>query len=245
MNPKLPKRRAIRKKALTEMLNDPKWQQTYEFPIPNYVTNYAHDDGEMLIRFADGTGVLYTSHADFLTWRAYLETLRNTQPQHVLTGLLPQGEHFIDHIPQLLDRLAEKFKIPREALDGSIEGLRLVDEVIRKRGKKKCLTPEIFPMLVAVAGEHMRAQTNGRWEMRPGRTALGDPTIVTWEPWVIDPQQRVMNPWLWLYDDLYEPGPAAISGSVSVRISTRRVEPPPSQQPIAVTVVMKGKPLES
>jgi hypothetical protein len=86
-------------------------------------------------------------------------------------------------------------------------------------------------------GEVMRLETGGKWDMRRD-THDGK----TWEPWILDPQGHSVNPFIDLFDMLYE-GPVAIYASTIVRIAHRRVLPPPgSPRPGAASIILPKKP---
>jgi hypothetical protein len=179
----------LSKKAIKELLQDPVWNEDESLSksLGNNHIVYAYPDGRILQRFPDnigGQGRLYPNRAEF---EKFLKMLEKAS-QHFLAERLPQGEHFIQEIPTLIDGLAKTFKLPRETLDNSIESLQKIDEGIRKYGKGKSLEAPVFPMLVAYAGEVVRQQTNGFWEMR-----LSGQDHKTWEPWIVDPQGRAYN----------------------------------------------------
>ena len=110
---------------------------------------------------------------------AWLRELKNLQPHHFLTGLLPHGQGFIDAVPVLLDALPQILRIDRATLDKSRGSLDAIDKAMRRLGYDCVLDPNVIAPLIAYVGEVVRAATNGSWEMR---LASDDET---WEPWVV------------------------------------------------------------
>ncbi|MDI1433968.1 hypothetical protein QHF89_31005 [Polyangium sorediatum] len=161
-----------------------------------------------------GRGTLYASRQELME---KLEELRNRPPErpfHMLEGNLPQGPHFIEAVPSLLDELARTLKIPRESLDSSFDSLYLVEKALKKiRPKRRILEiPNLFPGLVAYAGEVMRKATGGEWFLTEVGGSIHEPYVR------YGPGGRTMNPWLELYKSITEPGPIALHVLVSVEV---------------------------
>ncbi|MDI1475566.1 hypothetical protein QHF84_03115 [Polyangium sp. y55x31] len=173
----------------------------------------------------------YTKSLLFSSRQAYMkdrEEFRKTPPpSHVLEGHLPQGAHFIEAVPSLIDELARTLEIPRESLDSSFDSLYLVEKALKKiRPKRRILEiPNLFPGLVAYAGEVMRKATGGEWFLTEVGGSIHEPYVRH------GPGGRYMNPWLELYKSITEPGPVALHVLVSVEV------PPPDDLKPRVTFV--------
>jgi hypothetical protein len=123
------------------------------------------------------------------------------RPQHVLEGLLPQGPHFVEAVPGLIDELAKLLKLPREALDNSRESLDVVEEALKKKGRprKRILEiPNLFAAIVAYTGEVGRIATGGHWHLNEVAGGI-------WEPYVVyDENSAYVNPFLEPYKSIVE-----------------------------------------
>lgn len=219
MNTTLPKSRALRKKAVAELLADPRWTKDEEWSrriAPHAV--YVHSDGRVLNVFSgDSHGRLYPSRKEFQLLLDNMEKNKAIGAQHILKGHLAYGKDFIKHVPELVDNLATLFNIPRSELDNSLESLYKLNPKVKRRGRKKSLEMPVFSALVAYIGEVMRRYTNGHWEMW-----LSWQDGETWEPWIVDPEGRACSPWDHLYDMLYEPSETiSIGGAANVAINFR------------------------
>jgi hypothetical protein len=195
-------------------------------------TAYTHPDGRVLIVFEFiGEGRLFQNLHDFNLWlmgiESRIQAARTKAFWHILENRLPQGKDFVQHVPQLIDQLAETSGIPREQLDNSYASLEKVERVAQGWGKARCLEVPIFPMLVAYIGEVMRHDVDGYWEMR-----LAYHHSDIWEPWIMDREGRECNPFSFLYDMLTEPG-EEIYFAPDLEVRMRRKPPPypPGPQP--------------
>jgi hypothetical protein len=136
----------------------------------------------------------------------------------VISGLI--AEDFIEQIPQFVEALPKLLNLTPADLDYSAESLRKIERKLKRLGYDNCLQPPIFPAVVACLGEMMRRQIpNSTWKTRLSEDGK------TWEPWVVDPQGRVCNPWLDLYDDLAE-GPMSLGNIPYSRVTSRQLPPP-------------------
>jgi hypothetical protein len=134
--------------------------------------------------------------------------------------ILPQGEGFAAAVPELLREAPARLGIDASALDFTVESLSLLDAAVRRLGRMKAVSPEVFPWLLAYVGEVIRrtATVGGRWEMRleeDGRT---------WIPWIIDARGNLF-PVLGFYKDLLEHGPRVLS----LRTFVETVTPIPAE----------------
>ena len=95
-----------------------------------------------------------------------------------MEGLFPYDERFPSLVSSLIDKLASEVGVERGALDASPTSLVHVKRFVIDRGQENCLTPAIFPMLVAYVGE-VYANSFGRvWLMKY------DKEYKQWEPWL-------------------------------------------------------------
>jgi hypothetical protein len=160
---------------------------------------YVSDQGELLLFSNTGKSVLYASRKDLMD--SLEESRKRPPPTHVLEGLLPQGPHFIEAVPALIDELAAKLGLAREALDNSLESLDLVEKTIKAkiRPRKRILEiPNLFAAIVAYTGEVGRALTGGRWQLNEVHGGI-------WEPYVLfDNDNDYLNPFFETYRNIVE-----------------------------------------
>lgn len=189
----------------------------------------------------DGAGNVYTSVEAWLELLRSVESLRQQPPMHALRGRLPQGHHFVEQVPELIDALAAKLNIPLQRLDKSEKSLEVLDQAIQHRGQAECLEADTFAPLVAYVGEVIRQAVNGAWEMRLANSVGVGEIIVKkvnghweeadltqgseqepeiWEPWIIDPQGHGYQPYIHVYGELCEAVECCIYGSVSGQLSS-------------------------
>jgi hypothetical protein len=173
---------------------------------------YTNERGELLLHWKFKGGTLFASRKEYMADLAEFRKLPRSF--HVLEGNLPQGPHFAEAVPALIDGLAQHLKIPREFLDNSFESLHLVDAALKKiRPKKRILEiPNLFPGLIAYTGEVMRKASGGEWWINE----IDGPI---YEPYVrYGPGGRYMNPWLELYKSITEPGRVFLTSIVSAEL---------------------------
>jgi hypothetical protein len=157
-----------------------------------------------------GRSILHESRKAHMEWGEAFNKL--PPPTHVLEGLLPQGPHFIEAVPALIDELAGHLKLPREALDGSFESMHLVDAALKKiRPRRRVLeTPNLFAGLVAYIGEVMRKESGGHWMLEEVAGGIYEPYID------IDLRQGIyLNPFLEPYKFIYEEKRGGLVGVVA------------------------------
>lgn len=202
----------VTRSEIEALLAEEKWA-----PDPEHTdliwTSYVSDRGELLTTFASGNGMLYASCQEVIEKMA-ARVKEPVRSFHMLEGNLPQGPHFIDAVPSLIDELARVLKIPRESLDGSFDSLYLVEKALKKiRPKRRILEiPNLFPGLVAYAGEVLRKATGGEWFL----TEVGGSI---YEPYIRHgPGGRYINPWLELYKSITEPGGLSLHVIVSAEL---------------------------
>lgn len=214
------KSKLLSRKQIRELFEQQEWtlDEDLSEQVSKFSSIYTSIDRRVLILFNDQKGRLYPSLTEFLYFLEQGKAIQTAGPQHILKGRFPYGQDFLEHVPRLVDALAVKFRLPRETLDLTVASLEVIDQKIRRYGKRKALEADVYPLLVAYVGEVMRHNTRGRWEMRQYKE---DETI--WEPWVIDPEGLECNPWLPVYDELYEQVPFSIAAAASARIRIRSV----------------------
>jgi hypothetical protein len=122
------------------------------------------DDGRVLLVYEDGRGVLYPSYAALDEMLSEVEALAAKGPVDLIRELLPPADEFIRDIDTHAANLAARLRLPKEALDGTVESLHAVDKGIRRVKADNRMTPEIVTPLVAYIGEILRrACDDGRW----------------------------------------------------------------------------------
>lgn len=177
---------------------------------------YVSDRGELLRIRPRGRSTLYASRQELME---KLEEMRNRPPEpapsHMLEGNLPQGPHFVEAVPALIDDLARILNIPRESLDNSFNSLKLVDAALKKiRPKKRILEiPNLFPGLIAYTGEVMRKATGGEWW-------LSEVAGPIYEPYIrYGPGSRYMDAWGEMYKSITEPRALSVATIVYAELA--------------------------
>jgi hypothetical protein len=193
-----PKGWFLKKSEAESLLTDGQWTPDPEF-TDSSCNAFVSDRGELLLVLNGRRSVLYESRAEE---KAYLDQLKKLPaPTHVLEGLLPQGPHFIEAVPALVNELAEKLGLPREALDNSLESLDVVEKAIKAkiRPRKRILEiPNLFAAIIAYTGEVGRALTGGRWQLNEVHGGI-------WEPYVLfDNDHDYLNPFFETYRNIVE-----------------------------------------
>jgi hypothetical protein len=151
--------RRISKKSVQTLLQDSQWTVDPELSShPNLL--YRHPDGRILHYFfpTDGRLVEPDQSQSYVEFLQIMKTVipENPYAGHVLVGLLPQGENFIQQIPALIAELPEILKLFPDDLDFSPESLAKIDPKLKRLTKKKVVAPPVFPALVAYMGEMFR-----------------------------------------------------------------------------------------
>ena len=227
---KLPKFQVVKAKAVRELLKDPLWVKNQELSSKFTSGNvYTYPNGQILNVVMGGRGRLFESQEEFSQAVQRYEELSKMGAWHILKGRLLYGQDFIAHIPELIDLLAENFKIPRNELDMSADSLKKVEAKAKRFGREKCLLPEYFAPLVAYIGEIIRQEINGRWVMIVSRQ---DQEV--WEPWIVDAKDLYCNSWSFLYD-MFAEGGIAIYGYAEFEVKLRQPWAEPSSQPNVVS----------
>jgi hypothetical protein len=163
---------------------------------------YRFADGRALVVLEDGKGRLHESRTALL---AMLGEVDAQTPVSPFGALLPQGTDFPG------PALAAEVGLPIP------DGVRELDDVVRRIGPAKCLRPPVFAQLVAYAGETIIAVRGGAWETR----LASDGTA--WEPWVIDGERREHAPFGVVYKELAEWGRgSSLSGALSASLTPLR-----------------------
>ncbi len=189
--------RFLKKSEAKALLAEGAWHQDPEFSR-TYCTGYTSDKGELLIMNHAGRSVLYASRDQLKKEMAAIE--KGPRSTHILEGLLPQGPHFIEAVPSLVDELAKQLRIPREALDNSFDSLALVETALNKiRPRKRILEiSNLFPGVIAYTGEVYRHLTNGHWHLNEVAGGI-------WEPYVHNEDESdYLCPFVEPYKDIAE-----------------------------------------
>jgi len=175
--------------------------------------------GGVLLLYEDGKGILYESKDELLALADEVERESRQGPVSVCRDL-PQGQAFVEQVPQLIHGLAARLHLDSAELDGSETSLNKVDKALRRLRPEQLIKPDVFAPLTAYVGEVMRKATNGRWEMRRGSDDE------TWEPWIVDPSGRSYAPFA-IYKELLEYGKSAsIRGFVAGTLGAWRLGEP-------------------
>ncbi|MDC3953512.1 hypothetical protein [Polyangium jinanense] len=164
---------------------------------------------------SSGRGDLYASRQELMQKREELRNRPPEVPRHMLEGHLPQGPHFVEAVPSLIDELAKLLKIPRESLDSSFDSLQLVDKALKKvRPKKRILEiPNLFPGLIAYTGEVMRKATGGEWWLNEVAGPIYEPYIR------YGPGSRYMDAWGEMYKSITEPRALSVATIVYAELA--------------------------
>jgi hypothetical protein len=210
--PDLPedKSRYIKRSEAQALLAQGGWTRDPENDISYVCDAYVSDQGELLLLNKHGRSLIYKSRKALMEWEQAMDKLPRST--HVLEGLLPQGPHFIEAVPGLIDELAGHLKLPREALDGSFESMHVVDAAMKKiRPRRRVLeTPNFFAGIVAYIGEVMRKESGGHWMLEEVAGGIHEPYID------IDLRQGIyLNPFLEPYKFIYEGKRGGLVGIVS------------------------------
>jgi hypothetical protein len=210
--PELPeaKGRFVKRSEAKALLAEGGWTRDPENDAPYGWDAYVSDRGELLLFMEHGRSVLYESRKARMERDAAIDRLPRST--HVLEGLLPQGPHFIEAVPSLIDELAGHLKIPRESLDGSFESLHAVDAALKKiRPRRRVLeTPNFFAGIVAYTGEVLRKESGGFWKLIEVGGDIHEPYIF------LDEREFIyINPFLEPYKLIYEQKRGALAGIVS------------------------------
>jgi hypothetical protein len=221
MSKSLDPRRLRGAQAIQDILCEPGWSVSPESTsdakavIDIVKEIYTNSDGRVLevLDAEMQNGNLYNSiEAWMFRLKQYTSISNNPYPKHILHDKLPQGQTFADEVPSLIQHLSEELKVNISKLNGSEASLELIDEGIRKKGRKKCLNAEVFPALLAYIGEVIRQAVQGCWDVRP----TDDPEV--WEPWIIDNNGKAYAPFITLYDELYDAPRCCISAAIGALI---------------------------
>lgn len=230
---KRPRSRALSARETKRILDTTEHSLNQELSRITLSDAFDFADGRVLLRFDNGKGRLYESKVEFRAMLDDLERQASLGPRSVCRDF-PQGEGFVEQVPQLVVQLSGLLKLDATDLDGSESSLDKVDKALRRLRPQQLLTPEIFAPLTAYVGEVLRNKTKGQWEMRRGTDADR-----TWEPWIVDPSGRAYAPF-GIYKELLEYGRSA-SLRAFVAFPTVQ-EGPPSTNPVSFQVLVLSDP---
>jgi hypothetical protein len=222
------KRKKIGKTALKELLKDPQWvvdehlYETTAYAKDMIQRIYSHSDGRVMIVWGNriaslaGKAIMHMTRQDYLDFNAELHRLRKAPPQHMLESVQPIGQVFIDSIEDQIANLATLLKLSSDDLDFSFDSLIKLEAKIRHYGFRNTLSSPVFPALLAYVGEIMRRQINGKWRVRVQFNVE--------EPWLVDAEGRVCQPWSQLIMHLEE-GHLSLRDIVEIELKLRRPAP--------------------
>lgn len=189
-------------KQTQNLLKEPGWLLDTE--LTDKVSSYGdviyqNYDGRILVNLGLDGGNLFKSRADCIKHIEELQqAIEKAKIESSLSYRIPQGQYFIEQIPQLVEQLAVQLKISLSELDNSAESLNKVDLAIKRIGRSKCLQPDIFAPLVAYVGEVIRQATGGKWRLR-----FSDDEKA-WEPWIVDFYGSVHPPFIIILKELLD-----------------------------------------
>ncbi len=131
-----------------------------------------------------------------------------------LKGWQPHSKQLASEVPHAIHKLTQQLRIEKQDLDFSELSLQKLNKALRIKGRRKCLTLEIFPYLTIYIGEVIRQAVGGEWELR--QKNYDDVKI--WEPWVIAPNGNAIPAYSSLWEQLYEGRTCYIQSMVKVNI---------------------------
>ncbi len=187
-------RTKVSKKQTQILLKEPGW--TLDTELTGKVSVYGgmvyhNSDGRTLENLGLDGGTLFKSRAECIKYiEDFQQVFEKAKLESSLSYRIPQGQNFINEVPELINQLAVQLKIPCEDLDKSKSSMNRVEKSVKRIGRNRCLQPEIFAPLVAYVGEVIRQATGGRWALR-----FSDDEKV-WEPWIIDSPGDVHPPFI-------------------------------------------------
>jgi hypothetical protein len=156
------------------------------------------NNGSVFWHIPNVDAVFYESREDLLA--LINQSQESASSDNIMNKLLPQGENFIETVPQLIAQLAVKLDIAREELDNSEQSLYKIDEAAQQLLESEVLEEEIYAPLVAYVGEFIRQQTDGNWEMRLNQSG----TEKFWEAWIVRSDGSYCSPSIPILNFLYE-----------------------------------------
>jgi hypothetical protein len=171
-----PKRDPLSAKQIAELKQSGVPNPDLNARLPT-LDSFTLPDGRILIVSSETGAMLYTADEVEDLFARVGPTGRRI---HYLDGR-DLGEDFLSKVPALLDRCRTWVEDNDGRFELSLEGLAAMDVICERLGRKSCLEPELYPMLVAVVGEVMRRSKNGWWQVRTPDDAPG-----IHEVWIAD-----------------------------------------------------------
>jgi hypothetical protein len=145
-------------------------------------------DGRFLLYFGEGEkGTLYPSRAavERILWEGAEQPSRFSVVSR--RALLPPVADFLRDVSAHAASLSDRLRVPREALDRTVESLHAVDQGVLRLTHAKLMKPELVTPLVAYVGLVLLDASNGRWTTLYPRTrylARDNPDGTTTRQWV-------------------------------------------------------------
>jgi len=180
---KKPTGREVNAKTAASLLKERNGRIDPTFLGRTTTRRYILDDGGALVLAPGGSGRHWDSFDGFMEWIQALEE-RAAEGRSALGEVLPLGNDFLNHIPQLVESLPRLLQVEPSALDGTERSIDLIDSLIDERGSDDFLSADTFQSLVAYVGEVIRRRIGGQWDVRVGADGR------TWEPDIVDRQGR-------------------------------------------------------
>jgi hypothetical protein len=154
------------------------------------------DNGELLYYRSEGAGTLMPSLQHFLQAR---KGMPDTEPQHILAGIIPNREAFMAMLPVSASRLASVLQLPVSELDTRFASLHRIDTAIRSQHISLAdYETKLFPWLIAYLGQCILQEKGGHWQL------YFDESAGVWEPFIILPTGKAVNLFIDLYEDAHE-----------------------------------------
>jgi hypothetical protein len=144
-----------------------------------------------------GYGLLYPSEA------AYAEAQR---PRHILEDLMPDAQHFVGEIPDLIARLEKRLRTGTRRLDYSRASLKRIDAYLasyRRTHTTADTDPAFFQEVTAYYGEVARHELNAEWRVRGENIAQKRVHQVPNLGFEMNGARRDLKPWSSVLNVLY------------------------------------------
>lgn len=161
---------------------------------------YEFPDGKILLTmdYGVGPGTMYESEESL---KAILnEPDIRKDGEHQLANLIPDDKEFLKQKEIYIQDLANQLNIPIEKLDRSLNSLRLIDRMYKKKppANKIEFFNKDYLYLIAYLGEVYRKEVGGEWyfERKPG--------VESYIPYIKLKNGKKLDPWYHLFTELYE-----------------------------------------
>lgn len=187
------------KKARELLASEPAAKQVAN----EYGSMYVLADGQALLLFEDGAGMLYPSREAYEQLMGWAKQEVAKGPQDPKLDLLPPAAQFLANVAERAAHPPAKL-VP--SLAGDEKDFEAIDGAVLGLPRAARLAPELVTWLVAFVGEYMRKTTNGRWSTVEN---AGSP-----EPIVVTPGGRMLQPFAVVYLELIRGKQGSIRGAL-------------------------------